>query len=105
MAKIRIPRKKRKLAYFRNCGHVERLCFPCVPKVIRYFSYVIIRDGMKRYNCTAEDLCKRLGRYTKDDYVWYHWERKKYLGIEPKISEEFQEYWDYFVNQGVIKIK
>lgn len=52
---------------------------------------------------TAEELYKSFGRYTVDDVVWWHWVRRKHLHIEPKLSEEFQEYWNYFVSEGVIK--
>ena len=52
---------------------------------------------------TAEELYKSFGRYTMDHIIWWHWVRKKHLHIEPELSEEFQEYWDYFVSKGIIK--
>ena len=51
---------------------------------------------------TAEQLYHTFGRYTMDDVVWWYWVRWKNLGIVPKISADIKEYWDYFVEQGVI---
>lgn len=97
MGKIRIPRKLKKK------GVVLIYNFPCVPKINKYCSYKIIEYGISHYNMSAEDLCRTFGRYTIDDVIWWHWVRYKYLNIEPKMSQEFQEYWDYFVKKGVIK--
>ena len=99
MGKIRIPRKLKKK------GNVLIDNFPCVPKINKYCSYRIIEYGIFHYNMSAEDLCRTFGRYTMDDVIWWHWVRYKNLNIEPKMSDKFKEYWDYFVNQGVIKIK
>lgn len=52
---------------------------------------------------TAEELCRKYGYPLKEHVIWWHWVRKKHFGVEPKMSEEFQEYWDYFVEKGVIK--
>lgn len=99
MRKIRIPRKLKK-------HHIELLntpyCFPQVPKIVRYYSYLDIEDGMKRWGMTAEQLYRKFGRYTKDDVVWWNWVRWKEFGIVPVLSADIKEYWDYFVEQGVI---
>ena len=96
---IRIPRKLKKkgIALVYN--------FPYVPKVNKYCSYRIIEYGISHYNMSAEDLYRTFGRYTMDDVIWWYWVRYKHLNIEPKMSDKFKEYWEYFVNQGVIKIK
>ena len=99
MKKIRIPRKLKK-------HHIELLntpyCFPQVPKIFRYYSYLRIEDGMKRHKMTAEQVYHKFARYTKDDVVWWNWVRWKNLGIVPKMSADIKEYWDYFVEKGVI---
>lgn len=99
MKKIRIPRKLKK-------HHIELLnrpyCFPQVPKIFRYYSYLRIEDGMKRWGMTAEQLCHKFCRYTLDDVVWWNWVRWTQLGIVPQMSPKIKEYWDYFVEQGVI---
>lgn len=100
MSKIRIPRRKKKWHY-RDKMFV--LTLPYVSKYYRYACYFNIECGIKQFNMTAEELYKSFGRYTVDDIVWWHWVRRKHLHIEPKLSEEFQEYWDYFVSEGVIK--
>lgn len=97
MKKIRIPRKVKK--YYKDTGVRH---FPNVPKAERYIRYFNIEDGIKRYDMTAEDLCKTFGKYLIDDVIWWHWVRWKELGIEPKMSPKYQEYWDFFVNEGVI---
>lgn len=103
MKKIRIPRNKKKTGYITRL----RTCmpYPCFPKLDRYLSYFVIDSGIKRYGMTAEELYKKFGRYTMDDVVWWHWVRYKELGIQPEMSSLFNGYWDYFVNQGIIKIK
>jgi hypothetical protein len=97
MTKIRIPRKKKKESILQHYN------FPCVPKINRYWSYKIIEYGISHYNMSAEDLYRTFGCYTMDDVIWWAWVRRKHLHIEPKLSEEFQEYWNYFVSEGVIK--
>ena len=101
MAKIRIPRKKKKYHYISKA--LRGLNFPNVPKLERYLCHKAITSDTRRYKVSAEELYNRLGFVTMDDIVWWHWVRKKHLGIEPKMSKEFQEYWDYFVSNGVIK--
>lgn len=101
MDKVRIPRKKKKFRYIARVLRGRH--FPNVPKIERYLMYLQIEYAMKRYNDTAERLYHRFGFVLKDHIVWYHWVRKMYLGIEPQMSEEFQEYWNYFVEKGVIK--
>lgn len=103
MKKIRIPRKKKKLGYITRMR--TYMPYPCFPKLERYLSYFVIDSGIKKYNITSEELYKKFGRYTMDDVVWWNWVRYKHFGIEPQHSGDFKKYWDYFVNQGVIKIK
>ena len=99
MKKIRIPRKKKKgLCY----GFFH---FPNVEKLSKYLSYFNIEDGMKCYGCSPEDLCRKFGCYIKDDVVWWNWVRYKHFGIEPQLKGDYKKYWDYFVSEGVIKIK
>lgn len=93
MSRIRIPRRKKKWHY-RDKMFVRTFPYVC------YFN---IECGIKEFNMTAEELYKSFGRYTVDDVVWWHWVRRKHLHIEPKPSGEFQEYWDYFVSEGVIR--
>ena len=99
MKKIRIPRKKKKLGY--NHSYV----FPYIPKINRYFDYFNIEDGIKRFRMTAEQLCNTFGRYVMDEVIWWNWVRWKELEIKPEMSEKYQEYWDYFVKEGVITVK
>jgi hypothetical protein len=100
MSRIRIPRRKKKWHY-RDKMFV--LTFPYVSKYYRYVCYFNIECGIKEFHMTAEELYKSFGRYTVDDVVWWHWVRRKHLHIAPELSGEFQEYWDYFVSEGVIK--
>ena len=99
MKKIRIPRKKKKGSILLHYN------FPCVPKINKYCSYKIIEYGVSHYNMSAEELYRTFGRYTMDDVIWWHWVRYKHLNIEPEMSKKLKEYWDYFVNQGVIKTR
>ena len=100
MKKIRIPRKLKK--------HANKILdktwknFPNVPKLMRYIHHHNIEVGMKLHNMSAEELVDTFGRYVYDDVIWWHWVRWKELGIEPKMSPSFQEYWDFFVEKGVI---
>ena len=100
MKKIRIPRKLKK--------HDNRIFlkkynqFPNVPKLIRYIHYFNIEKGIKIFDISPEELYYEYGRFTMDDVIWWHWVRWKELGIEPKMSPSFQEYWDFFVKEGVI---
>lgn len=103
MSKIRIPRKKKKLCYWRGVPENSFRCHPCVPKVEKYYNYLEIEYCIKRSGMTAEELCRKYGYPLKEHVIWWHWVRKKHFGVEPKMSEEFQEYWDYFVEKGVIK--
>ena len=57
---------------------------------------------MKLYNMSAEELVDTFGRYTYDDVIWWHWVRWKKLGIESKMSPDFQEYWDFFKSKGCL---
>ena len=96
MNKIRIPRKKKKK------GYIYYYNFPCVPKVNRYFNYFVIEDGIKNFGRTAEQLCNTFGRYVMDEVIWWNWVRWKELGVKPDMSQRYQEYWDYFANNGII---
>lgn len=98
MSKIRIPRKKKKHRFDITCH-----CFPNVPKLERYLCYFDVEYGIKEFHMTAEELYKFFGRYTLDDIVWWNWIRRKHLYIEPKLNKESQEYWNYFVSEGIIK--
>lgn len=103
MRKIRIPRKLKKYAD----KILERSWwqFPNVPKLMRYLHWEHIEKGLKIFDISAEELYYEYGAYTKDDVIWWHWVRWKELGIEPKMSADFQEYWDFFVEKGVIHKK
>lgn len=103
MTKIRIPRKLKKYAVKILEGNWRQ--FPNVPKLMRYHHWFVIEKGMKRFDISAEELYHEYGRYTKDDVIWWHWVRWKELGIKPKMSPSFQEYWDFFVEKGVINLK
>lgn len=98
MSKIRIPRKLKKY----GDKKLKHYNFPNVPRLSRYYSYFVIEDGIKTHNMSAEELCKTFGRYTMDDVIWWHWIRKKKLGIEPQMSPKFQEYWDFFKSKGCL---
>lgn len=101
MKKIRIPRKKKKLSYWLG---IERCkYYPYITKAEKYFSYLNVESFSKKRGYVPEDLYRMYGRFVMDDIIWYHWVRKKHFGIEPKMSQDFQEYWDYFVKKGVIK--
>jgi hypothetical protein len=103
MRKIRIPRKLKKNT--NRIFKVYAMNFPYVPKLIRYIHWEHIEKGMKIFDISAEELYYEYGAYTKDDVIWWHWVRWKELGIEPKMSADFQEYWDFFVEKGVIHKK
>lgn len=103
MSKIRIPRKKKKLWAWANIPQTACNNFPCVPKLVKYYNYFSVEHCIKKFNFTVEQVYRIFGWCTKDCVIWYHWVRKKRLGIEPTMSKEFQEYWDYFVEKGVIK--
>ena len=105
MKKIRIPRKKKKQRYWRGMPYIAYKCFPNAPKIVKYYNYFDIERGIKRFGMSAEELYNTFGGVLKDYVIWWHWVRYKHLNIEPNMSDEFKEYWDYFVNQGVIKIK
>lgn len=100
MTKIRIPRKLKKNAN-KILGRTWKN-FPNVPKLMRYHHWSVIEKGIKIFDISAEELYHEYGRYTKDDVIWWHWVRWKELGIEPKMSPSFKEYWDFFVEKGVI---
>ena len=100
MKKIRIPRKLKKNA---NILLNKSYCFPEVPKLQKYYSYLDVEDGIKRYNMSAEQLYYSFGRFTMDDIIWWNWVRWKKLNVKPEMSEDFQEYWNYFVEKGIIK--
>ena len=93
---IRIPRKKKK----RYCFNPQ--WFPCVPKVRRYYCYVFIEYAMKACKMSAEELCNTYSCVAMDNVIWWAWVRWKELGIKPELSPKYQEYWDWFVSQGVI---
>ena len=96
---IRIPRKKKK-----HCRYNPQW-FPFVPKVERYYDYFSIEYGMRTYKMSAEDLCNTFSRYIMDTVIWWAWVRWKKLGIKPELSPKYQEYWNYFVDEGVISCK
>lgn len=100
MSKIRIPRRKKKWHYRDKSIDCK---FPYVPKYYKYVCYFCIEDGIKKFNMTAEELYNNFGRYIMDHVIWWHWVRRKHLHIEPELSGEFKEYWNYFVSEGVIK--
>jgi hypothetical protein len=102
MSKIRIPRKKKKPHVWRNI--VSNMAFPNVAKVERYYAYFNVEWGIKRgWIITEPNAIVVSGLpYTKDSIVWWYWVRRKHLGIEPKMSKEIQEYWDFFVSKGII---
>lgn len=102
MGKIRIPRKKKKLCYWRGVPETSYKSFPCVPKIEKYYNYLEVEYAIKRYGLTAEELHRKFAYILKDYVIWWHWVRKKHLGIEPQMSDEFQGYWNYFVEKGVI---
>ena len=93
---IRIPRKKKK--YYKY----NPQWFPYVPKTQRYYSYFAIENGIRTYKIGAEELCNTFGRYLMDDVIWWNWVRWKELEIKPTMSRKYQEYWNYFVKEGVI---
>lgn len=104
MAKIRIPRKKKKPHVWRDVVNNIPNWFPNITKLERYYAYFTIEYAIKKGWVELEPYVKiKKGPYIDDNIVWWHWVRKKHLGIEPKMSKEFQEYWDYFVKKGVIK--
>ena len=103
MAKIRIPRKKKKLSYWMGVPETSYKSFPCVPKIEKYYNYIEVEYAITRYGLTAEELYRKFAYILKDYVIWWHWVRKKHFGIEPEMSQEFQGYWDYFVSKGVIK--
>lgn len=99
MKKIRIPRKLKKKYSKLN----SRRYFPNVPVLLRYYHYFFIEEGIKRHSMSAEDLVHTFGAYVYDDVIWWNWVRLKELGIKPEMSTKFQEYWNYFVERGIIK--
>lgn len=98
-----MPRKKKKYHYISKA--LRGFNFPNVPKLERYLCHKDITSGTRRYKVSAEELYIRFGFVTVDDIVWWHWVRYKELGIEPVMNDKFKEYWDYFVDKGVITIK
>jgi hypothetical protein len=101
MKKIKIPRKLKKVA--EKCWVDYQ--FPNVPKLARYIHYLRVEWGIKYFGMSAEELCNTFGKFMKDDVIWWYWVRWKELGIEPTMSKKYQEYWDYFVEKGVIHQK
>ena len=93
---IRIPRKKKK-----HCRYNPQW-FPCTPKVQRYCYYLDIERGIRAYGMGAEGLCETFSRYIMDAVIWWAWVRWKELGVKPELSPKYQEYWNYFVDEGVI---
>ena len=100
MSKIRIPRKLKK--YANKILEKTWNNFPNVPKLMRYIHHHNIEVGIKLHNMSAEELVNTFGRYTYDDVIWWHWVRWKELGIVPKMSPSFQEYWDFFKSKGCL---
>lgn len=96
---IRIPRKKKK------CYCYNPQLFPFVPKVERYYDYLSIEYGIRTYKMSAEDLCNTFSRYIMDTVIWWAWVRWKELGIKPELSQKYREYWNWFVDEGVISFK
>jgi hypothetical protein len=103
MKKIRIPRKLKK----HNWEILDRNSnqFPNVPKLRRYYDYLAIEWGIKLYNMSPEELVHKFARYTMDHVIWWNWVRWKEFGIAPEMSKKYQEYWNYFVENGAISAK
>ena len=95
MKKIRIPRKKKKFSYRRKL--MSQDCYPCCPKLFKYYSFLSVEYGMKAFRMEAEELYWNIGRYSMDDIIWWHYVRFKHFGIKPKMSEKFKEYWNDLV--------
>ena len=98
MKKIRIPRKLKKISDKIWSDYQ----FPNVPKLARYIHYQRVDWGIKHFKMSAEELCETFGKFSMDDVIWWNWVRRKELGIKPSLSPKYQEYWDYFVEKGVI---
>ena len=96
---IRIPRKKKK--HYRY----NPQWFPYTPKVERYHYHYDIEHSMSRYKKGAEELCGLYSRYVMDAVIWWAWVRWKELGIKPELSPKYREYWNWFVDEGVISFK
>ena len=96
---IRIPRKKKK--YYR----FNPQWFPYIPKVDKYYYYLGIESGMKAFKKSAEELCESYSCYVMDAVIWWAWVRWKELGIKPELSPKYREYWNWFVDEGVISFK
>lgn len=92
---IRIPRKKKK--YYR----FNPQWFPYTPKVDRYYYYLDLESVARRYKRSPEEMGE-LYRYTMDAVIWWAWVRWKELGIKPELGPKYQEYWNWFVEKGVI---
>jgi hypothetical protein len=101
MSKIRIPRKLKKHKY----GIDYPYKFPYIPKLDRYLSYLDIKWSMKYYKMTPEQLCETFGRYNIDMVIWYYWVIWKNLGIVPQLQGRYKEYWNEFVDEGIIKLR
>ena len=101
MKKIRIPRKLKKYSE----KLLSRHHFPNVPRLERYYMFLSVEKAIKKYGVSAEELYTKFGSFVMDDIIWWNWVRWKELGIEPNMSADFQEYWDYFVEKGVIQYK
>lgn len=101
--KIRIPRKKKK---FNNKYRIiERSKFPYISKLEKFCYFIDLEYYIKQYNMKPIELYYRFGRISLDHIVWWNYIRKKYLNLEPILDNMSQEYWDWFVEQGIIKIK
>ena len=93
---IRIPRKLKKDIYVgRKVGDMFKN--NDTPKILKYLSYFKIETGIKKHHLTPEELVRYYSIYMMDDVIWWHWVRKKELGIEPTLLPLYQEYWDEIV--------
>lgn len=102
MSKIRMPRKKKKGAYWRKINACE--IFPQIIKADKFYKYLDVERYIKLTNLTPIQLCYKFGKFTLDHVVWWYYINKKYLNKELEMDSQTQEYWDWFREQGVIDI-
>lgn len=105
MGKIRIPRKKKKPHVWRDVVDNMHKWFPNIPKVAKYYSYFTLEYGISKGWVETEPYVRiKTGPYIEDNITWWHWVRRKHLGIEPNMTmtKDVQEYWDFYVSKGII---
>ena len=102
MAKIRLPRKLKKIRKTNPLIDKEFLlrCYPYVPKKLRYDYYYFIDFMLKSLGVKIEtlDFFDHYGYYI----VWWNWVRKKHLGIEPNLPGKSKELWNMFCDKKII---